>query len=50
MYYNTARFFDLAKLAKLQGTYYKLIKRIQKTELLILDDFGLANIDQQASN
>lgn len=50
MYYNTARFFDLAKLAKLQGTYYKLIKRIQNTELLILDDFGLANIDQQARN
>lgn len=50
LYYNTARFFDQAKLAKLQGTYYKLIKRIQKTELLILDDFGLANIDQQARN
>ncbi|UKJ06194.1 IS21-like element helper ATPase IstB [Solitalea lacus] len=50
MYYNTARFFDLAKLAKLQGTYSKLIKRIQKTELLILDDFGLVPIDQAARN
>lgn len=50
MYYNTARFFDLARLAKLQGTYHTLIKRIQKTELLILDDFGLATIDQPARN
>ncbi len=50
MYCNTARFFDMAKLAKIQGTYNKLINRIQKTELLILDDFGLATIDQPARN
>lgn len=49
-YYNTARFFDAAKLAKLDGTYHKLIKRIQRTELLILDDFGLVPIDQTARN
>jgi DNA replication protein DnaC len=50
LYYNTARFFDMAKLAKLQGTYHKMVRRIQKTELLILDDFGLVSIDQQARN
>ncbi|GAA3956635.1 ATP-binding protein [Chitinophaga oryziterrae] len=50
IYYNTARFFDLAKLARLEGTYAKLIKRIQKAQLLILDDFGLVTIDQAARN
>lgn len=47
-YYNTARFFDEAKLARLAGTYHKLLKRLQRTELLILDDFGLCSIDQAA--
>lgn len=50
IYYNTSRFFDLAKLARLDGSYPKLITRIQKAELLILDDFGLATIDQAARN
>jgi DNA replication protein DnaC len=50
IYYNTSRFFDTAKLAKLEGTYHKLIKRIQRAELLILDDFGLVAIDQAARN
>jgi DNA replication protein DnaC len=50
MYFNTSRFFDLAKLAKLDGTYHRLIKKIQTTELFILDDFGLATIDQASRN
>jgi DNA replication protein DnaC len=50
IYYNTSRFFDLAKLAKLDGTYHKLIKRIQRADLFILDDFGLVSIDQAARN
>lgn len=43
-------FFDLAKFARLESTYPKLIKRIQKAQLLILDDFGLVQIDQAARN
>lgn len=50
MYFNTSRFFDLARLAKLEGTYHRLIKKIQTTELFILDDFGLATIDQPSRN
>lgn len=50
LYYNTARFFDVAKLAKLDGSYHKLLKRLQRAPLLILDDFGLVNIDQHARN
>ncbi len=33
---------DEIKLAKLQGTYHKLIKNIQRSSLLILEDFGLS--------
>lgn len=40
-YFVTARFFDEAKLAKLEGNWPKLLKNLQKTDLLILDDFGL---------
>lgn len=50
IYYNTSRFFDLAKLAKLEGTYHKLINRIGRADLLILDDFGLVTIDHSARN
>jgi DNA replication protein DnaC len=46
-YYLTARFFDEASLAKLDGSYMKLLKKLQKVDLLILDDFGLHAIDQQ---
>lgn len=45
-YFVTARYFDAAKLAKLEGTYLKLIKQLQKCKLLILDDFGLHSLEQ----
>lgn len=44
-YYVTARFFDAAKLAKLEGNWPKLLKRLYRTDLLILDDFGLHPMD-----
>lgn len=47
-YYNTARLMEEVKIAKLDGTYVKLLKRIQKMDLLILDDFGLNPFDQYA--
>jgi DNA replication protein DnaC len=45
-YYITARFFDMAKLARLDGTWPRVYKQIQRTPLLILDDFGLHAMDQ----
>lgn len=45
-YFGTARFFDQAKLARLEGTYHKFMKTLEKTALLILDDFGLRPMDQ----
>src|SRR5690606_7786450 len=45
-YFVTARFFDMAKLARLEGTWPRLYKQIRRTPLLILDDFGLHAMDQ----
>jgi DNA replication protein DnaC len=45
-YFITARFFDEAKLARLDGSYLKFIRKLQKLPLLILDDFGLHAMDQ----
>ncbi len=36
---------ELLKLAKLDGTYIKILKTIQRASLLVLDDFGLHKFD-----
>ncbi len=48
LYYNTARLMDHLKLARLEGNYTKYLMKIEKAELLILDDFGLSAFDNQA--
>lgn len=50
MYYNFARLIDQIKLSKLEGTYMKLLNKIGKSDLLILDDFGLMAFDDHARN
>ena len=40
-YFNFARLVDQIKLAKLEGTYLKLLNKIEKSDLLIPDAFGL---------
>ena len=47
-YINTARLFKKLKLAKIDGTYLKELDKLNKTELLILDDFGLQAFDNFA--
>lgn len=47
LYFNTPRLMESVKLAKLEGNYIKLLNRIKKAPLLILDDFGLQPMDQQ---
>ena len=47
-YQTTARLFNKLKLAKLDGTYLKELKKLAKTDLLILDDFGLQAFDSHA--
>lgn|SRR5690606_34420567 len=44
-YFNTARLMELFRAARLDGTYLRLIKKIKRSPLLILDDFGLAPFD-----
>lgn len=41
LYLNMNRFIEKVTLAKLEGTFIKLLNQIEKTSLLILDDFGL---------
>lgn len=48
MYTNTARYFTKLKLAKVDGTYIRELKKLLKTDLLILDDFGLQSFDNHA--
>ena len=44
-YYNINKLFGRLKLAKADGAYLKEIDRIEKQDLIILDDFGLQELD-----
>lgn len=35
------------RVARIDGSIYKFLEKISKTDLLILDDFGLAHLDKQ---
>lgn len=41
LYFGMARFLEKITQSKLDGTYLKMLTQIEKTPLLILDDFGL---------
>jgi DNA replication protein DnaC len=45
LYSNSTKLFSRLKLAKADGSYIKEIARIEKQDLLILDDFGLQPFD-----
>lgn len=45
LYKNCIKLFDELKIAKADGSYFKEINKIEKTDLLILDDFGLKPLD-----
>lgn len=51
MYFNTAKLFTMLKTSKADGSYPKQIGKLEKQDLLILDDFGpkpLDNINRHA--
>lgn len=48
MYVNTAKLMGHLKLAKAKGTILAELKRIERTDLLILDDFGIQPFDSQS--
>ena len=45
LYRNCLKLFDELKIAKADGSYIKEISKIEKMDLLILDDFGLKPLD-----
>lgn len=48
LYANTAKLMGQLKMAKAKGTIITEMKRIERMNLLILDDFGLQPFDTQA--
>lgn len=47
-YFNTVKLFAHLKMSQADGTYRKEITRIEKSDLLILDDFGLRPFDDES--
>ncbi|EOZ98802.1 putative transposase [Indibacter alkaliphilus LW1] len=48
VYATTSRILAKLKLSKVDGTYLKELRKLQKTNVLILDDFGLQAFDAAA--
>jgi DNA replication protein DnaC len=48
LYANTTKLFSKLKMSKADGSYIKEIARIEKQDLLILDDFGIQPFDNQS--
>ena len=47
LYFNTQKLFPRLRMSKADGSYMREINRIEKVDLLILDDFGLQQMDDQ---
>jgi DNA replication protein DnaC len=45
LYFNSQKLFARLKMSKADGSYNKEINKIEKQDLLILDDFGLQPLD-----
>lgn len=48
LYQQSTKLFARMKMAKADGSYQKEIARIEKQDLLIIDDFGLQPLDTQS--
>jgi len=46
-YFNTHKLMVRIKMARLDGSILKFFDKLAKTSLLILDDFGLTNLEKQ---
>ncbi len=47
-YYNMNRFIEQISMAKSDGSFLKMLNRLNKVELLLLDDFGIAPMTENA--
>jgi len=48
MYHNATKLFAKLKMAKADGSYINEIAKIERQQLLILDDFGIQPLDAQS--
>jgi DNA replication protein DnaC len=48
LYANTEKLMSKLKMAKADGSYLREIARIERQDLLILDDFGIQPFDNQS--
>lgn len=48
LYFNTGKLFPKLKMLKADGSYIREISKIEKQDLLILDDFGIHPFDAQS--
>ena len=46
IYYRTSKLFSVLKMAQADETYFKEIEKLNKYDVLILDDFGIDNLDK----
>lgn len=46
-YFNMQKLLIKTKMARIDGSVFKLLKQIAKADLLILDDFGLMHLEKQ---
>ena len=48
LYASAGKLFSRLKMSKADGSYYKEINRIARQDVIIIDDFGLHPMDQEA--
>ncbi|WP_395044117.1 ATP-binding protein, partial [Flavobacterium sp.] len=46
-YFNTSKLFAKLKMAKADGSYLRELAKIERQDVIILDDFGLQALDSQ---
>jgi len=46
LYFGMTRFVERIMQSKLDGTFTKLLEQVRKTDLIIIDDFGLVPLEQ----
>jgi DNA replication protein DnaC len=46
-YHNVQKLLIKTKMARIDGTIYKFFEQLAKTDLLIMDDFGLTRLEKQ---
>lgn len=50
IYFNAMKLFAHLKASRVDASYTKIIRQMEKADLLIIDDFGLQNLDTDQRN